>query len=613
MTRATPNLSANGNPNYARPELVDALLKLNRWDTSSSTTITFSFPDSTTHYKPFAEYTAGLTGYTFVNGFQGFQLATPALEATVRNVLNSQFSAVANLRFQEQANGTAQNYYTSPMDNYQGGVDLSIAMADLTSGGYAIQPGAGRRGGDVWFNIGGRFDGIVKGDNDYRVVLHELGHSLGLRHPNEGVVGSDLNGNLTMPLDRDTMEFSVMTYRMYEGAYPGVTDIPSSYPNSVETYGFAQSLMMLDIQALQFMYGANFNTNAGNTVYSFSPTTGEMFIADAATYTGPGSGTSQGLPGANRIFLTIWDGNGNDTYDFSNYTTGLTVDLSPGGWSILAPNQLATLNTNPANVVHARGNVFNALQYNGDARSLIENATGGSGDDSLTGNAAANSLKGGAGIDHLYGLAGNDRLDGGAGNDILEGGDGADTLIGGIGGDRLIGGLGDDAYYVDSAGDLVIENNKEGTDTVISTMTNYTLTSAVENLTFNTPRGNCSGIGNDLANVIVGDVGNDLLKGMAGNDTLIGGAGSDTLWGGLGMDTFAFGNTTGSDVVMDFEHGKLAHDVLNMHNTSLHSMADVIAHTDLGANAVIHIGAGQVTIMGVSASELTSRPELFVF
>uniref|UniRef100_UPI00195366F3 M10 family metallopeptidase C-terminal domain-containing protein n=1 Tax=Streptococcus pneumoniae TaxID=1313 RepID=UPI00195366F3 len=67
---------------------------------------------------------------------------------------------------------------------------------------------------------------------------------------------------------------------------------------------------MDDIAAIQAMYGANFATHAENTVYSFSPTTGEEFI----------NGVGQGEPGANRVFLTIWDGGGNDTYDFSNYT-----------------------------------------------------------------------------------------------------------------------------------------------------------------------------------------------------------------------------------------------------------------------------------------------------
>ena len=80
------------------------------------------------------------------------------------------------------------------------------------------------------------------------------------------------------------------------------------------------------------MYGANFNTNGGNTVYTFSPTTGEMSI----------DGAGQGdAAGANRIFRTIWDGNGIDTYNLSNYTTDLEIDLAPGGWSIFDSNQLA--------------------------------------------------------------------------------------------------------------------------------------------------------------------------------------------------------------------------------------------------------------------------------
>ena len=65
--------------------------------------------------------------------------------------------------------------------------------------------------------------------------------------------------------------------------------------------------------------------------------------------------------------------------------------------------QLADLGGGP-NGGHARGNIFNALQYHGDARSLIENATGGAGNDRILGNAAANGLVGGAGNDRLQGI-----------------------------------------------------------------------------------------------------------------------------------------------------------------------------------------------------------------
>lgn len=83
----------------------------------------------------------------------------------------------------------------------------------------------------------------------------------------------------------------------------------------------------------------------------------------------------------------------------------------------------------------------------------IENATTGSGDDSLGGNEAANVLDAGAGADTLYGWGGNDTLYGRAGIDDLNGGTGADRLYGGAdadwllgaeGNDRLSGGSGDD-------------------------------------------------------------------------------------------------------------------------------------------------------------------------
>jgi serralysin len=138
--------------------------------------------------------------------------------------------------------------------------------------------------------------------------------------------------------------------------------------------------MLYDIAALQQLYGANYATNSGNTSYSWSPTTGEMTI----------NGVRQGTPGGNKILLTVWDGGGNDTYDFSNYASNLTVDLGPGAWTSTATNQLAKLSSDGSRV--AAGNIANALLFQGDARSLIENAVGGSGSDALTGNETSNLL-----------------------------------------------------------------------------------------------------------------------------------------------------------------------------------------------------------------------------
>ena len=59
----------------------------------------------------------------------------------------------------------------------------------------------------------------------------------------------------------------------YGDRYVGAPDIP--VPGDTQAHSFAQSLMMLDIAAIPYMYGANFNHNSGNTVYTFSTTTGD--------------------------------------------------------------------------------------------------------------------------------------------------------------------------------------------------------------------------------------------------------------------------------------------------------------------------------------------------
>ena len=210
-----------------------------------------------------------------------------------------------------------------------------------------------------------------------------------------------------MPSTVDSIEYTVMSYRSYVGA-----STTAGYTN--ETWGYAQSLMMYDIAALQHMYGANFTTNSGNTVYAWSPTTGEMSI----------NGVGQGAPGGNRFFLTVWDGGGNDTYDFSNYTTSLKVDLTPGPWTTTSPRRLAATSLRRLEDGGRQHRQRAAVQRR--RRSLIENAKGGSGHDIITGNAAANVLWGNAGPDRCFGGDGNDHLVGGAGADRLDGGNGTD-------------------------------------------------------------------------------------------------------------------------------------------------------------------------------------------
>ncbi|MGE5562430.1 MAG: M10 family metallopeptidase C-terminal domain-containing protein, partial [Bacillota bacterium] len=138
-----------------------------------------------------------------------------------------------------------------------------------------------------------------------------------------------------------------------------------------------------------------------------------------------------------------------------------------------------------------------------------------------TGNELANTLTGNSGDNALYGLGGNDTLKGGAGDDAMA------------------GGTGNDIYYVDSAGDSVIENAGEGTDTVNSSLS-FTLGGNVERLVL-TGASAIDGTGNELANMLTGNAADNHLSGLAGNDSLQGGGGSDWLEGGSGRDVFMGG------------------------------------------------------------------------
>ena len=345
-------------------EDVDALISSAAWPT---TDLTFSFPTSAADYP---DYPANSEPY---NNFRAFNLVQQA-------VVRANFERLASfsdLSFTELASD-------------RGSAILRYGMSDEPDTAYAFYPttdasgGIGDPiGGDSWYRVsGGRYSNPVLGNYAFVSIIHETGHALGLKH------GQETPFALTP--ERDSLEYSVMTYRSYPGA-----DL-EGYRN--ETFGYPQSYMMFDIAALQRMYGADFTTNAGDTVYGWNPNSGQMSI----------NGVGQATPGANRVFLTIWDGGGNDTYDLSNYGNAVTLDLRPGEWTTTSPIQLANLGI--GNI--ARGNVANALLFEGDPRSLIENGIGGAGGDILIANQAVNRLTGNGGGDIFRWAAASDSAPG---------------------------------------------------------------------------------------------------------------------------------------------------------------------------------------------------------
>lgn len=430
------------------------------------------------------------------------------------------------------------------------GAHIRFGESDTPVTAYSYFPRNNVSGGDIWFGRRLDFSIAEAGNFQWFAMLHELGHSMGLNH------GHESRPYGVLPTEFDAMEYSLMTYREYVGASP--TD---GFRN--EQFGYAQTYMMLDIATIQHLYGANFDTNSGDTVYRWTPDSGDTFV----------NGEVAINPGANRIFATIWDGGGVDTYDLSAYANGVAIDLSPGGSSVFSQEQLSALGLGN----FASGNIYNAMLYQGDLRSLIENALGGAGDDVILGNVADNTLTGNAGNDLLSGLEGSDVLVGGTGDDTLLGGTGNDTLDGGGGLDTFTFTTGDgndaivgfsfledilnfDGTIFDPFANLFgIDFTMVGVDTLITygggldsvTLLGFDISTWAEPepvVTIDGTAGNdvidlnyvdadAEGILDEGQIVLAGD-GNDRVEDGAGDDTVNGGAGRDVFIAGAGADTY---------------------------------------------------------------------------
>lgn len=135
----------------------------------------------------------------------------------------------------------------------------------------------------------------------------------------------------------------------------------------------------------------------------------------------------------------------------------------------------------------------------------------------------------------------------------------------------MAGGPGNDTYFVDNAGDSVIELPTEGVDTIRSTIS-LTIPENVEHLTLTTNAAT-HGTGNALSNRIIGFNSNNTLIGGGANDSLKGKLGNDTLTGNGGRDRFYFDTALGAgnvDTITDFD---VAADFIYLDNAVFSTLA----------------------------------------
>lgn len=358
-----------------------------------------------------------------------------------------------------------------------------------------------------------------------------------------------------------------------------------------------------------------------------------------------GNDTLDGKAGADSMV----GGLGDDRY---------VVDQAGDNLTELADQGLDTVSST---VSWTLGGHFENLILTGAA---LLNATGNSLNNQLTGNNSANVLTGLDGDDWLDGKGGADLMFGGAGNDsyvVAQSGDvvaelegaGSDTvrasitwtlgdhlehlvltgssnirgygntqanslsgntgnnlLDGGLGADLMAGGSGNDTYYIDDAGDQIVELADQGVDTIRSSVSRV-LETNVENLVL-TGTAAISGEGNALANVLSGNAAANTLLGGDGNDIINGGAGVDIMIGGNGNDLYTVDNTGdlvieqaggGIDTVQTSLNHTLAAQVENLvltgagNRSGTGNALDNILSGNRGANT-LNGGAGNDTLAG---------------
>ena len=498
--------------------------------------------------------TGGVGNDTLAGGAGGDTLIGGGGSDTA-NYASSGAGVTVNLAAGTASGGDAQGDTLSEIENL-----IGSAQADALTGDGNANTFEGGAGGDTLIGGGGASDtasyassgegvtvnlvaGTASGGDAQGDTLSGIENLIGSDHADtltgdggDNVLDGDIGADtLTGGLGNDTYVVDDIGDVMIENANEGTDTVKA---------------------AIDYVLGADVEnvTLTGTAFFAFGNAGGNVITGNTAVNVLLGLGGDDTLDGGAGADGMI-GGLGNDTY-FVDHGGDVAVENADEGIDTVFSTAHLRLAANVENLV-----LQGSADLQGGGNSLNNMISGNAGNNLLDGDAGVDTMSGGAGndmylvdnasdavvenasagIDTVFSTAhlrltanveylilqGSANLQGGGNSlsNVIIGNSGNNLLDGDAGADGMLGGAGNDVYFVDNAGDAVIENASEGADAVFSTA-HFALSANVETLVLQ-GSDSLQGYGNNGANTLYGNTGGNLLNGMAGADVMRGGLGND--------------------------------------------------------------------------------------